>query len=46
MVALQIQTVPKAGEEDRRSPADWKHLGDCREHSHIIQRWLRFDSAL
>lgn len=45
-VALQIQTLPQAGEEDRRSPADWKHLGDCREHSHIIQRWLRFDSAL
>lgn len=46
MVALQIQTVGKVGEGDRRSPADWKHLGDCREHSHIIQRWLRFDSAL
>lgn len=48
MVALQkFQTAPKAGfEEDRRSPADWKHLGDCREHSHIIQHWLRFDSAL
>lgn len=44
--ALKIQTVPKAGEKERRNPADWKHLGDCREHSHIIQCWLRFDSAL
>lgn len=46
MVALQIQTVANMGEDDRRSPADWKHLGDCREHSHIMQCWLRFDSAL
>lgn len=38
--------MPKAGEKERRNPADWKHLGDCREHSHIIQCWLRFDSAL
>lgn len=39
-------SVQKVVEEYWRSPADWKHLGDCREHSHIIQRWLRFDSAL
>lgn len=35
-----------AGSWRRRNPADWKHLGDCREHSHIIHCWLRFDSAL
>lgn len=48
MVALQIQTPAERDRPRRsgRSPADWKHLGDCREHSHIIQRWLRFDSAL
>lgn len=46
LMAAQMQAVPKVGEEDKRSPADWKHLGDCREHSHIMQCWLRFDSAL
>lgn len=38
--------VDGAEEKERRNPADWKHLGDCREHSHIMQRWLRFDGAL
>lgn len=33
-------------ETARRSPADWKHLGDCGEHSHILYCWQRFDSAL
>lgn len=33
-------------EEARRDPADWKHLGDCRERSHILSCWQRFDGAL
>lgn len=24
-----------SGMRERRSPADWKHLGDCREHYHV-----------
>lgn len=33
-------------EDARRDPADWKHLGDCRERSHILSCWQRFDGAL